>query len=85
MTRRTDCPECGAPLETGAQTCPRCGAPLSFSPGDPDGTCATCGEAMPAYAERCPACGETGYPALRPRRGKDWKGAPDGASTGSES
>ena len=26
--------------------------------------------------ETCPECGETGYPALRPRKGRKFKGSP---------
>jgi ribosomal protein L40E len=38
-----------------------------------------CGAEIGAYAETCKECGETGYPALRPRRGRKWKGSePEG-------
>lgn len=44
---------------------------------DPDRpVCEICDRPMPIMAETCPACGATGYPALRPRRGKKWQGSP---------
>lgn len=73
------CTECGANLARGEQTCPRCGTPLSHMPAEAAVGCAVCGAAIDAYIETCPGCGETGYPALRPRRGKGWLGAPDDA------
>ncbi|MGH7540606.1 MAG: double zinc ribbon domain-containing protein, partial [Gemmatimonadota bacterium] len=70
-----DCPACGAPVGAADQTCQKCGEPLSFAPAQQGVACAVCGAAIGAYAETCPACGETGYPALRPRKGKGWKGS----------
>lgn len=76
---RMDCPECGDPVGRADQTCQKCGAPLSFAPDETGVHCAVCGDAIGAYTETCPACGETGYPALRPRRGRKWKGSrPEG-------
>ncbi len=74
-----DCPECGEAVGLADQTCQKCGHPLSYEPGEGGAHCAVCGAAIGAYVETCPACGETGYPALRPRRGKKWKGSePEG-------
>ncbi|MCZ0936494.1 MAG: zinc ribbon domain-containing protein [Gemmatimonadetes bacterium] len=74
-----DCPECGAPVGRSDQTCQKCGAALSFAPDEVGVHCAVCGDAIGAYTETCPGCGETGYPALRPRRGRKWKGSrPEG-------
>lgn len=75
MTRST-CPECDAGLEPGDQTCQGCGAPLSFTPGQDGVGCRVSGAVIGAYAETCPRCGENGYPALRPRKGKGFEGAP---------
>lgn len=76
---RMDCPECGDPVGRSDQTCQKCGEPLSFAPNETGVHCAVCGDAIGAYTETCPGCGETGYPALRPRRGRKWKGSrPDG-------
>lgn len=71
------CPACGAPRAPADQTCQACGEPLSYRAGEPGAPCAVCGLEIGAYRETCPGCGETGYPALRPRRGKGWKGAED--------
>ena len=77
--KRMDCPECGHPVGLADQTCQKCGAPLSFGPNEVGVHCAVCGAAIGAYVETCPECGETGYPALRPRRGRKWKGSlPEG-------
>lgn len=74
MSDRT-CPRCGAELAATDQTCQKCGKPLSYEPGEADVRCAVCEAVIDAYRETCPECGETGYPALRPRKGKGWKGA----------
>ena len=71
-----DCPECGAPVGITDQTCLKCGTALSYEPSDSDAACAICGTDIGAYTETCPHCGESGYPALRPRKGKGWKGSP---------
>ena len=77
--KRAGCPECGEAIGSADQTCQKCGAALSYVPGEADVCCAVCESAMSAYAESCPECGETGYPALRPRKGRKWKGSkPEG-------
>lgn len=73
--KANECPTCGAAVAPADQTCQKCGEPLSHAPAEPGVACAVCGAEMNAYTETCPSCGETGYPALRPRRGKGWKGA----------
>ena len=73
--KQTTCPTCGGAVGPADQTCQACGHPLSYEPAQPGVSCAVCGAEIDAYAETCPRCGETGYPALRPRRGKGWKGA----------
>lgn len=78
--KTTECPECGRPVGPADQTCQKCGKPLPYEPGEGGVPCAVCGAEIEAYTETCPACGETGYPALRPRRGKGWKGAGPEAS-----
>ena len=70
-----ECPECGTSIAPADQTCQKCGKAVSYEPGESDVSCAVCGAEIAAYTETCPSCGETGYPALRPRRGKGWKGA----------
>jgi len=75
MSERS-CPECGAELSAADQTCDACGEPLPFEPGEPGVACRVCGAEIDAYAETCPECGEKGYPALRPRTGKHFKGSP---------
>lgn len=76
---RMDCPECGDSVGRSDQTCQKCGEPLSFAPNEVGVHCAVCGDAIGAYTETCPGCGESGYPALRPRRGRKWKGSrPEG-------
>lgn len=74
---RSSCPDCGADVPRGEQTCPDCGEPLSFEPGEPGVPCRVCGAEITAYTETCPECGESGYPALRPRKGKHFKGSPE--------
>lgn len=71
------CTECGAELPREDQTCAKCGTAFSYEPAEAAVGCAVCEAVIDAYVETCPACGETGYPALRPRRGKRWLGAPD--------
>lgn len=39
--------------------------------------CAVCGASIQGFDLECPECGETGYPALRPRKGEGFKGSPD--------
>lgn len=75
--RERACPSCSAGIAPGDQTCDACGEPLSHEPGEPGVACRVCGAEITAYTETCPACGETGYPALRPRRGKVSEGAPE--------
>lgn len=83
MTRVTTCPQCGNELGAFDQTCQKCGKALSYDANESAVGCAVCGATITAYAETCPECGETGYPALRPRRGKGFKGAPaDGENPG---
>lgn len=76
MTTRL-CPACDSEVPTGEQTCPACGQPLSYRPGEEEVACRVCGAEITAYAETCPECGESGYPALRPRKGKHFEGAPE--------
>jgi primosomal protein N' len=77
--KRMDCPECSEPVGVADQTCQKCGHALSYRPDEVGVHCAVCGQEIGAYTETCPGCGETGYPALRPRRGRKWKGSlPDG-------
>jgi predicted amidophosphoribosyltransferase len=77
--KRMDCPECGEPVGPAEQTCQKCGHPLSYAPAEKGAHCAVCDAGIGAYTETCPHCGETGYPALRPRRGRKWKGSmPEG-------
>ena len=76
MTRAMTCPECETELGPYDQTCQKCGRPVSYLADESNVGCAVCGASITAYAETCPECGETGYPALRPRRGKGFKGAP---------
>lgn len=71
------CQSCGTELRPGDQTCAKCGTAISYEPAEAGVVCLVCGEAIDAYVETCPSCGETGYPALRPRRGKGWLGAGD--------
>lgn len=75
-SRRPGCPACGTRIGPADQTCQGCGEPLSFSPARDGVPCGACQALIPAYLQTCPACGEEGYPALRPRRGKGWKGSP---------
>lgn len=77
--KRERCPGCGEEVGSTDQTCQACGKPLSYGPAEPEVACAVCGATIDAYLETCPSCGETGYPALRPRKGKGWKGAEPGA------
>lgn len=76
MTRAESCPACSAPLKPWDQTCQKCGQPLPYAADEESVACAVCGAAISAYAETCPSCGERGYPALRPRKGKGFKGSP---------
>jgi TrmH family RNA methyltransferase len=39
--------------------------------------CAVCGASIQGFDLECPECGETGYPALRPRKGEGFKGSPE--------
>ena len=77
--RPTECPECGESLGDTDQTCQKCGHPVSYAPDEVGVHCAVCGAEIGAYTQKCPSCGEAGYPALRPRRGRKWKGSePEG-------
>ncbi|MFQ5890617.1 MAG: zinc ribbon domain-containing protein [Gemmatimonadota bacterium] len=76
MSRATVCPACETPLKPGEQTCQKCGKPLPYDFDETGVVCTVCGAEITAYTETCPACGETGYPALRPRKGKGFKGSP---------
>lgn len=77
MSKVTECPSCGHELGRYDQTCQKCGEPLSYDPAESAVGCAVCGADIGAYVETCPECGEKGYPALRPRKGKGFKGSPD--------
>ncbi len=74
------CPSCGTEREFGNQTCQKCGTPLPYAPSEAAVGCVVCAAPIDAYTETCPECGETGYPALRPRRGKGWQGSPEAGS-----
>lgn len=76
MSSRT-CPSCDAEVPRGEQTCNECGEPLPYAPDEASVACRVCGAEITAYTERCPECGETGYPALRPRKGGHFEGAPE--------
>ena len=76
MTKHAQCPECGNQLGPYDQTCQKCGRGLSYEAGEGHVGCAVCGADIDAYTETCPQCGETGYPALRPRKGRKFKGSP---------
>ncbi len=76
MTKVSTCPECGAEMGEFDQTCQKCGKGLSYDAGEDHVGCAVCGADIGAYSETCPECGETGYPALRPRKGRKFKGSP---------
>ena len=76
---RMECPKCGNEIGDTDQTCQKCGAQLSYTPDEQGVHCSVCDTEIGGYTETCPECGETGYPALRPRKGKGWKGAkPEG-------
>lgn len=77
MTKVSTCPECGTSLGEFDQTCQKCGKALSYEAGEGHVGCSVCGADIGAYTEKCPECGETGYPALRPRKGRKFKGSPD--------
>jgi predicted nucleic acid-binding Zn ribbon protein len=77
VTRASECPACGAAVGPNDQTCQKCGRDLSWTPDEEGVACAVCGTPIRAYTLTCPSCGETGYPALRPRKGKGFKGSPD--------
>lgn len=76
MTRRA-CPSCDAEVPRGEQTCNACGEPLPYGPNEEAVACRVCGAEISAYTETCPECGESGYPALRPRKGRHFEGAPE--------
>ncbi|MDT8436601.1 MAG: zinc ribbon domain-containing protein [Gemmatimonadota bacterium] len=80
MSQPNECPTCSTPLGPRDQTCQKCGTPVSWDL-DPDhgavASCGVCGTSMRAMELTCPSCGETGYPALRPRKGKGFKGSPE--------
>lgn len=77
MTRASECPACGVTVGENDQTCQTCGRDLSWKPDEDGVSCAVCGTPIRAYTLTCPSCGETGYPALRPRKGKGFKGSPE--------
>jgi primosomal protein N' len=77
VSKANECPACGAAAGANDQTCQKCGRDLSWRPDEEDVACSVCGAAIRAYTLTCPSCGETGYPALRPRKGKGFKGSPD--------
>ncbi len=77
MTRSPECPACGVAAGPNDQTCQKCGAALAWAADEPGVGCAVCGQPISAYTLTCPRCGETGYPALRPRKGKGFRGSPD--------
>jgi primosomal protein N' len=77
VTKASVCPECGTELGPYDQTCQKCGKALSYEVNEGHVGCAVCGADISAYTETCPECGEDGYPALRPRRGKKFKGSPE--------
>lgn len=76
MSRPSVCPECGNELGSYDQTCQKCGKALSYDVDQGAVGCAVCGAQISAYTETCPECGESGYPALRPRKGRKFKGSP---------
>jgi ribosomal protein L40E len=76
VSRTETCPECGASLQPRDQTCQKCGHPLSFEVDEADVPCGACDAPIGVRTETCPSCGENGYPALRPRRSKGFKGSP---------
>lgn len=76
MTPADACPACSSPLRPGDQTCQKCGQPLSYGVDEHGVACTVCGAEISAYTETCPSCGERGFPALRPRKGKGFKGSP---------
>ncbi|MFQ5747373.1 MAG: zinc ribbon domain-containing protein [Gemmatimonadota bacterium] len=82
MSKVSTCPACGGAMGPYDQTCQKCGEPLSYAADETGAGCSVCGAEISAYTETCPSCGEIGYPALRPRKGKGFKGAPeaDGSS-----
>lgn len=84
MTRH--CPKCDASLDALQTRCGECGHVLPESqdrrsqPESPQ--CGVCSAAIALMTQTCPACGATGYPALRPRRGRKSLGSPDAERTG---
>ncbi len=77
MSKVSQCPACGHELGPYDQTCQKCGTALSYDANEARVGCAVCGADISAHTETCPECGEDGYPALRPRKGKGFKGSPD--------
>ncbi|MDH3297643.1 MAG: zinc ribbon domain-containing protein [Gemmatimonadota bacterium] len=77
MSKRTECPKCGSPMGPHDQTCQKCGRPEPYEADESAVGCSVCGASISAYTVECPECGETGYPALRPRKGKGFKGSPE--------
>lgn len=77
MTKQTQCPECGTSMGPYDQTCQKCGKAFSYDSDEAAVGCSVCGAAISAFTVECPECGETGYPALRPRKGKGFKGSPE--------
>jgi hypothetical protein len=75
------CPGCGNQLEPLAVRCdcgfemPEASGVRCADPGSP--VCGLCSKEIQLMDQRCPHCGAEGYPAMRPRRGKTSKGAPE--------
>lgn len=75
------CPECGAHLEPLSVRC-TCGHEMPEAQGvrcgNPDTpVCGVCAKEIKLMDQQCPHCGAEGYPAMRPRRGKRSRGAPE--------
>lgn len=77
MSKVAECPHCGNPIGPYDQTCQKCGAAVSYEVDEGGVGCSVCGADISAYTVVCPECGETGYPALRPRKGRGFKGSPE--------
>lgn len=77
MSKASTCPACGEDQGPYDQTCQKCGQPLSYDDDEAGAGCSVCGADISAYTETCPNCGEIGYPALRPRKGRRFKGSPE--------
>ncbi len=74
----SDCSICGAGIEAGTKACAACGAPTSDRAATGErSACPICDGTLWSMAETCVHCGAKGYPALRPRLGDKFLGAPD--------